>query len=491
MSTTELSASSSDIAGAARADINFLAALAIPEIFLFAFPSFYVTIFVILTSFKNKIERFAIGIPRGFAKTTFVKCLALWYIIFSDRKFILIVAASETKAKAILADIMDMLSAPNIRRVFGHWDTNVEKDDATQKVFYFRGKEMVLWGIGAQTSVRGVNRKHQRPDVMLMDDIQDKEDAANPELAEALLVWMLSTLMKARSPKGCIYIFIGNMYPANSILEKLKDNRQWTSLVVGGILEDGSSLWPELKPIDELLEEYESDSLAGHPEIFASEILNATSTSGASGIDISRVPQCPVWYQGPEPGEGSFILIDPSGGSRAGDDCAIEHYELRDGIPILDEIVSDTFTPLETIKKVIEIGLRRNTKLICSESGAYQGTLLFWFDHWCNEQGITGFTFQPLPPRGQNKNRRIKLGAVRMFKGEVLLHPCIRSRVLSQLNAWNPTKLHNTDGLIDLVGYVEYVQQNYADDMIRKDFEQIVDGSPVSAAHTDDIEMTI
>jgi hypothetical protein len=219
----------------AKQDFNFFAMLCLGVQYLFAFPKFYLVLFHLLTQFKEEVEKFAIGIPRGFAKTTFVKILCVYYILFTNKSFILVICASEKKAINVVSDICDMLSAVNIRRLFGNWDANIEEDQKVSKVFHFRGREIIIWAIGANTSVRGVNRKNKRPDVMVMDDIQDKEDAKNKELADDLLVWMLSTLMMAASPFGCTYIFIGNMYPQNCILEKLKHNPDWTSFIVGGI----------------------------------------------------------------------------------------------------------------------------------------------------------------------------------------------------------------------------------------------------------------
>lgn len=61
---TEISAESSQIAQAVKQDFNFLGMFVAPEEFVLNFPPFYLTIFAILTTFKNKLERFAISIPR-------------------------------------------------------------------------------------------------------------------------------------------------------------------------------------------------------------------------------------------------------------------------------------------------------------------------------------------------------------------------------------------------------------------------------------------
>lgn len=479
--TSELNASSQEAAELSRRDLNFLGMLAAPEEFTYSFPAFYIALFSLLTAFKSKLERYAIGIPRGFAKTTFVKLLCLWYILFSHKQFILIVGASEDLAVNTLADICDLLGAANIRKLFGNWQAQVEVDTQSLKVFYFRGRNIILRAIGAGTAVRGINRKNKRPDVIIMDDVQKRETSENKELSDQLLKWILGTLMKARSNDGCTYIYVGNMYPQNCILEKLKHNTQWTSFIVGGILANGTSLWEELRPIEELLSEYQSDSELGHADIFISEILNSTDIAAASGIDISRIPFLPSYYEGSEP-EGSFILIDPSAGKKTSDDCTISHYSVCDGKPIFDDLYHGTFSPLETIKAAILLGLERNTRLIAVEGVAYQSTLLYWFQYYCEQEGITGFEFVELSPKGQAKNNRIKRGLLRLISGEIYLHPNVRSKVLAQTMDWNPLKINNVDDIIDPIGYVEEVMRDYPHLVVKNIFD--TEDYSASASHS-------
>lgn len=485
----EIGIDTQDAITSAKTDFNFLAMLALAGEFVFMFPRWYLVLFSLLTGFTKKIEKFAIGIPRGFAKTTFLKIICLWYILFSHKSFILVVSSNEKKACNILSDISDMLSSPNIRRLFGHWDANIEEDNSTTKVFFFRGREIILWAAGAGTSVRGINRKNKRPDVMVLDDIQDKEDAKNKELAKDLLAWMLSTLMMARSPFGCTYIFVGNMYPQNSILEKLKHDKGWTTLIAGGITTEAESLWEELKPIDELIEEYQSVTALGHPEVFLSEVMNSTDIALPSGIDISQIPHMPSYYLDQE-GEGSFIVIDPSSGKKHGDDCSIEHFEVMDGKSILDEVEAGTFTSRETIKIALDMAIRRNTRLICVEDVAYQATLLENFQNYCDDNGITGFYFEPVSPKGRAKNNRIKAGAVRVLAGEILLHPKIRSLVISQYIEWNPLRTNNVDDIIDPIGYEEEIRQEYAELIVRNLFQAILETHSGEASHTGDLQLS-
>jgi len=482
----ELNAPAAEAAELSRQDLNFLGMLSAPEEFVYSFPPFYIALFSLLTAFKSKLERYAIGIPRGFAKTTFIKLLCLWYILFSHKQFILIVGASEDLAVNTLSDIGDLLSGPNIRKLFGNWQSAIEVDTQALKVFHFRGRNIILRAIGAGTAVRGINRKNKRPDVIIMDDVQKRETSENKELTDQLLKWILGTLMKARSNDGCTYIYVGNMYPQNCILEKLKNNSQWTSFVVGGILADGSSLWEELRPVEELLSEYQADLEMGHGEIFISEILNSTDIASASGIDVGKIPQLPEYFNEADP-EGSFIIIDPSSGKKGGDDCTISHYSVCDSIPIFDELTHGTFSPLDTIKAAIEMGLRRNTRLIAVEGVAYQSTLLFWFEQYCQESGITGFEFVELSPKGQAKNNRIKRGLLRLLAAEIYLHPRVRSLVCAQIMEWNPLKINNADDIIDPIGYVEELMREYPHLIVKNMFD--VDSHVADASHGDTLAL--
>lgn len=477
----DVSAPVAEAAELSRKDLNFLGMLASPEEFHLMFPMFYIALFQMLTAFKQKIERFAIGIPRGFAKTSFIKLLCLWYILFSNRQFILIVGASESLAVNVLSDVADLLDRPGIKSLFGSWRLRCEVDTQGMKVFHFRGRDIVLKAIGAGTAVRGINRKNKRPDVIIMDDIQTRELSENKELSEQLLTWVLSTLYLARSNFGCTYIYVGNMYPQNCILERLRNNSKWTSFVVGGILADGTSLWEELRPIEELLDDYENAIESGRADTFITEILNSTDISAAHGLDLSKIPALPAYYENVEP-EGSFIIIDPSSGKKSSDDLTIEHYSVIDGKPVFDELVAGTLSPLETIDKAIEMGMRHNTRLICVEDVAYQTTLLFWFRHICTVRGIEGFVFAPLSPKNQAKNNRIKRGLLRLIAGEILLHPSVRSHVLNQAMEWKPLKINNTDDIIDPIGYVEEVEKLYPEHIVKHIFD--VDAHEVVASHS-------
>lgn len=450
----------------ARESLDFLCGLAMPLIYEYAFPPKYLDLWAWLRDYIHRERDFsqlAIGLPRGFSKTTLLKLLCLYIILFTDRKFILIICESLPKAVAFISDVMDMLKEPNIKQVFGDFSLGIETDRQEKQVFTFRGRTIVIGGIGSGGDPRGLNVKNQRPDVMVMDDIQSKELAESELLSQKLERWMVGTLMKAKSPRGCLFMFVANMYPEPyySILRKLKKNSNWVKFIAGGILHDGSSLWEELQPISQLLREYENDEKSGHPEIFYAEVLNDETASANNLIDLSKLPPLP--YEEGDMPAGNFIVIDPATGKVNSDDVAIGYFEIHDTLPCLMKVKHGKFSPGDTIRIALQLALENNCRLIAIESVAYQSTLAYWFQFICQQLGIIGMEAVEIYPGGSSKNSRI-LTMFKAFKsGEIFIAPETRSAVVTEILQFNPLKRDNTDNILDLLTYAPKVLSEFAE----------------------------
>lgn len=451
------------MAEAARIDLNVLAGLAIPDVFRYLFPPMLLAAWQILTTKEQEIRSFpkiALGIPRGHAKTTLIKLFVLYCILFTQRKFILVIANTEDLAVNILSDIVDMLNQPNIRAIFGNWKDGIETDRQDLKKFGFRGRNIILAGIGAEGSIRGMNLKNVRPDVMVFEDIQTKEDSESAIISSKILQWMIATAMKAQSPYGCVFIFIANMYPTpHSILRKLKDNPNWIKFISGAILEDGTAIWEELRPIKDLIEEFNNDIAMGHPEIFFSEVLNDITSGVNSRIDFSSLPKW-KWPADDTP-QGKMIIIDPATDKLHGDAVAIGYFEIFDGLPGFRKVVEEKLSPGETIKKAIIMALETGTRVIACESSGYQYSLLYWFGEVTKKFNLTNFQFVPVYPGNSSKNSRITQALKSMQSGEIIIHEDVKPALARQTADWNPLRRNNRDNILDLLTYPHKVIELY------------------------------
>jgi hypothetical protein len=466
---SQLGASSDEIQALAKADLDFLAALIMPLVFKFCYPSvFKEGVWPWLIDFVKQPRAFpqlALGLPRGFAKSTLMKIFLIYCILFTDKKFLVVVAATAKLAENILADVVDMLEEPNIKAVFGDWKLGVEKDTQALKKFGFRGRNIILVAAGAGTSVRGLNIKNQRPDVILMDDIQSRECADSEVESTKLETWMIGTLMKCKAPTGCMFLFVANMYPTKySILRRLKNNNTWVKFIAGGILANGTSLWEELQPIEQLVKEFENDLSMGHPEIFYSEVLNDENVSANNLIDLSKLPDVP--YETGDIPAGNFIVIDPATDKLGADEVSVGYFEIHDASPILMNLEEGRFSPGETIKIALTYALTYNCRLIAVEANAYQYSLLYWFDFICQQMGIQGIEAVPIYSGARNKNARI----LDMFKayaaGEMYSYGEAKLSLHLQITQFNPLRRDNTDGLLDLMTYAPRVVQEFGEYVI-------------------------
>lgn len=482
---TEAAFQSQEVQTLAKENLDFLAALAMPTIFQFGFPPVFQAVWqwLLAETFKPRsFPQLALGLPRGFGKTTLIKIYILYCILFTQKRFILIISATATLAENILSDVVDFLNEPNIKKVFGDWRLGIEKDTQSLKKFGFRNRNITLAALGAGTSLRGLNIKNERPDVMIFEDIQTREQADSKTQSEDLEKWKVGTAMKAKSPHGCAFIFVANMYPTKwSILRRLKANPNWVKFIAGGILADGTSLWEDLQPIAQLTREFENDLAAGRPEIFYSEVLNDENASSNNLIDLSLLPPLPYDPDDIPPPAGRFIIIDPSGNKSNSDATAIGYFEVHDARPVLRSLINERLSPGDTIRKAIELGLRNNCRLIAVESVAYQATLNYWFNFICQQQGIFGFEAVEVYPGGWSKNSRILAMLKSYAAGEIFVDTECKPQVHLQITQFNPLKTDNTDDILDLLTYAPKVIEAYGAYLISNDIimSQEINAIPV------------
>ena len=464
-SIQQVGASSDQIQALAKQDLDFLAGIVMPLIFTYCFPPVFKSVWTWLLDYVNQERTFpqlALGLPRGFGKTTLMKLFLVYCVLFTKRKFILVIGSSAPKAEAILADVIAMLEEPNIVATFGDWKLGVTKDTQKAKRFGFRGRDITFIAAGAETDVRGLNFGNERPDVILMDDMQSKECSKSEVQSESLIDWMTSTLMKAKSPTGCMFLFIGNMYPTKlSILRKLKYNPTWLKFIAGGINHKGESLWEELQPIKQLTAEFENDLAMGRPEVFYSEVLNDENTQANNLINLSKLPDVP--YTTGDIAAGNFIIIDPATDKLGADEVSVGYFEVHDASPIMMKLEEGRFSPGDTIRKALTYALTYNCRLIAVEANAYQYSLLYWFDFICEQMGIVGIEAVPIYSGSRSKNARI----LDMFKsyaaGEMYCHEDCKLELHLQITQFNPMRRDNTDGLLDLMTYAPRVIQEFGE----------------------------
>lgn len=451
---------SDEIKRHAESDMDFFGALVCPDDMTLAFPDFHVAVWqTIIKSLRSAKDftKYALGFPRGHGKTMVVKLMVVYAILFTQKKYILVIGANSSKAEAIISDVCDMLDSPNIQTLFGTWRYAMSVNRQDKKIFSFQKRKIILEAAGQGTSIRGSNQGNARPDFMIFDDAQTQE--CNNSLTDAATYrnWFLGTALKAKSPKGCTFIYIGNMYKDieavpgsgvyNCMLRNLKGSKGWISFVVGAILENGEALWEDLHPIEALLDEYNQDLELGQPEIFFAEVLNDPKAQTSLYVDLKKVVKKVNFAE--DIHQGNYICIDPATSKQTPDKLIIGYFELYDGVPNYRECHEGKWTGPQTVHYAIKLALEKNCSLIAVEDTAYQYTLCEWFDFVLEQMGIEGIAVVPLSNKGKSKNARILDYFKALQAQEATTSPHSHAKVISQAAAFDPLVTNNLDDILD------------------------------------------
>lgn len=439
-------------------DINFFAALAMPDVCVEELPQYYIMIWQLLTQRKQvdigRIIRFALGLPRGHAKTTFIKILIAWLIVYDKVSFVLIVCASESLAENLLSDVNDILMSSNIEAIYGSWSGVLSKDSAELKKAYYHKRDVILAAKGAQSSLRGLNIKNRRPDLIFCDDMQTRENDESLAERTKLLNWFTATLIRCIATRGDrLIIYVGNMYSEECILNKLQQNPKWISLITGAILADGTPLWPALFSLEDLMDGFEHDEALGKAELWFAEVMN-DPVAASNTLLPELLPAFPFDETLTEP-DGAYITIDPAGFKQASDDNVITlHYVVEGAGVIWDRIVGDEISdPEQLVISALTMALEHGVPIIGIEDTGYQSTLQFWFNKYITDLGITGIMIVPLQPKGRSKESRIRLFIQELYAQNYYLHPRARPAFVFQATKYKLGKKDNRDDLLDCDAY--------------------------------------
>lgn len=462
--------SKEEVIGGMQEEIDVLAGVTIPETYVSPFPpllrSFWrALVDSVAATSKKLFPKLAIGFPRGHGKTTMIKLFVIYCILFTEKKFITIICAKADLAENIILDVMDMLASPNIEALFGRWDLHVKRDRVDSKIFHYRGRQIILAGIGARGSFRGLNLGNERPDIMIFDDAQTKDCAESVAEALAFKSWFSSTALKAKSPKGCTYIYIGNMYKElplefsesgdilvrGCMLHNLHNDPDWISYISGAILSDGTCIWPELHSLETLLEELAGDQRLGNEDEWFAEVQNDPSYKKFQRFDAGRVPILSDIHTTGTP-HSKYMVLDPSLGKKKSDDQAVGFFEVYDQTPILTDVrVFKKDVKLLT-RELIEIALDEGYPVIFTEEYGMQALVTTMFQHWLEEYNIDGLVVQGINRGKLSKTQAILDYMKSLMGGTQLLSPKSRSKVISQAEKFDVTKTNNQDDILD-VGY--------------------------------------
>jgi hypothetical protein len=452
-----------------------------PEIAIYAFPPFYQELWILcIRSFMelspdNKLFKLLLVLPRGHAKTTFIKLLVTYLLIHRLADFVMVLCASDNNAESFAKDVGTMLAHANVRKLYGDWEAGLKEDNAAEKVAYFMGRKCILKAASILSgSVRGTQKEMKRPDVIVFDDVQTKEVAESEKKTEVVEDAIFGTALLAASPHRCGIVYISNSYPRNCIADKIAASGEFITLRTGAILASGDALWPELHSIASLRSSWRIAAAVGKGHLWMAEIQNSPLESdGVRPLlpdgDFALTILDPAYQK-----IGAFVTIDPAGSNKGADDTAIGGHVVYEGKQIeLAALEAGLMDPRKTIMTALKVAEQVHASLIFVEAVAYQASLSFWGNEVLKELYLeNSYRFVPL-----QAGRASKLARIRAWVGELLgTQYCItdkdiKQQILYQALVFDARKNDNRDDLLDTAAFGTIVRNNYMDEVIEASYQ--------------------
>ncbi len=213
-------------------------------------------------------ERVVCAAPREHAKSTVVSfAKALHSICYGLARFIVLIRESEDVAKQAVDDLRQELEQNE--RILEDFGDLIGRRKWTAAEFITANDVKVL-GRGRGSPVRGLRFKQWRPDLVIVDDIEDDELVDSRAQRDKLERWLRRAVLGMIGPGGRFFM-IGTVLHHDSVLVRfLKQTDVFTTRVWRAIGEDGRPLWPARWPLRRL-EAKRAEIGARH---FATEFLN-------------------------------------------------------------------------------------------------------------------------------------------------------------------------------------------------------------------------
>lgn len=186
--------------------------------------------------------RKAIAAPRGHAKSTnFTFKDSLHAILYAYKHYILILSDSSEQAEGFLSDIRVELEENGIiKEDFGELKGN----KAWKTSVLLTSTNIKIEAIGSGKKVRGRRHRNWRPDLIVLDDIENDENVYTKEQRNKLSNWYFKAVSKAGDTYTDI-VYIGTILHYDSLLSNVLNNPEYDSVKYRSVISfaKNDSLW--------------------------------------------------------------------------------------------------------------------------------------------------------------------------------------------------------------------------------------------------------
>lgn len=227
-----------DIMAMSLQSTKTMAKLFFPERFTADFSPLHDEIFDLIDSGAPKI---AIAAPRGIGKTSIVGlALTAKRILFQQIRFLAYVSQSSSSSELQTENLKrELVANALVKKLFGNIKSKnlVGMDETFSKRAWVAGVgntefNTLIYPRGSGQQIRGVLYGNARPDLIIIDDLEEAKTMHNEEIRKARKEWFNADLLKcvSRVDKNFQIIYIDTLKHEDSLLEDLMNAPGWVSV---------------------------------------------------------------------------------------------------------------------------------------------------------------------------------------------------------------------------------------------------------------------
>ena len=197
---------------------------------------------------RMKGSRNVIAAPRGHAKSTNLTFKdSLHAIVYGYKHYILLLSDSSDQAEGFLDEIKTELEEnADLIEDFG----SLKGDKTWRSNGILTKNDIKVEAIGSGKKVRGRKHRNWRPDLIVLDDIENDENVNTPEQRRKLKSWFEKAVSKAGDTYTDI-MYIGTVLHYDSLLSNVLQNPRYHAKKYRAVISwsKNQSLWDEWESI--------------------------------------------------------------------------------------------------------------------------------------------------------------------------------------------------------------------------------------------------
>ena len=399
-------------------------------------------------------ENFAIEAFRESAKTQIVIRANLLHALTypqEHRSYLVIICATQTLASKKLVEVSrEFLGSEQMKGLVSKVQDN---SGLALEVHYRTGAKVRIEAYGKGAALRGLSWGSKRPDLVIIDDPQDSEDARSESVTLTDWDWFLSDVYFLG--KSTRIFLIGNNLGERCIIERVIKGAEQLKFITRRIPiidAEGKSAWPSKWPLREIEKDREAWGLLGKTDIWFREKMCQTISP-----DSQKFKREYFRYYDKTPNLRElniYTAVDLAISQKVNADCsAIVTIGVNSaGHWLVLDVEYGRYDPSTTMDAIFSAVQKWRPLCVGIEAVAYQAALSHFLEKEMPKRGI----FFRITPLKAEKKKELRIDAIQprfavgtvWFKKNAAWLDKIENELLSY-----PHGAH--DDVIDALAYME------------------------------------